>query len=1346
MNKQSQVKGILMQIESGQITPEEGYRRIETLKAHATDPSGGLKPAPVYDARETATDHEVSHQAVVLTKPGGADDIRLFPIKPTAPGDGEVQILVKAFALNFGDLLCVKGLYPTMPEYPFVPGFEVSGEVMQTGKNVSRVRKGDDVIGMTTWAMGGHSTVANVDERLVVQKPKHIGFEAACAFPVVYLTMHHAFEMGKVSKDDRVLIQTAAGGTGLAAVQMARRMGADIYATAGSEEKLDYLRDLGITHLINYREEDFAEKIMALTEGAGVDVVINTLSGDAIQKGIDILAPGGRYVEIAMTGLKSSKRFDLSKMTENQSFHSLNLYKLWLSHPHRISSDLDAMARALAEGKIKPIVDKVFPLSEVRRAYRFMDERKNIGKIVVTTPYYNSRGNTGAMDRPKGRMIPKTDNRADNDIAVIGLSGCFPGATSPREFWRNLRQGKSSITLAPKERWDAELLYDPDPENIYKTYCKWGGFLSDIDKFDPLFFQLSGKEAEHSDPQQRLFLQTCWSALEDAGYATDAVSNTKCGVFAGAGQGDYQARTEAQSFLGNTTSILAARISYFLNLKGPSMAIDTACSSSLVAIHIACRSLSAGEIDMAIAGGVFICTTPTFFILASNSGMLSPEGKCKTFDNSADGFVPGEGVGAVVLKRLDAAQRDGDHIYAVIKGSGINQDGKTNGITAPSSISQTELELAVYEESGISPDTITLVEAHGTGTKLGDPIEIEALTNAFRKYTQRNQYCAIGSVKTNIGHAASAAGIAGFIKVVLALTNRQIPPSLNFNAPNQHINFRESPFYVSTRPHHWDTDSGVPRRAAVSAFGFSGTNAHLVLEEYQRPEVSGERSEVRVEPQLILLSARNEDRLIAYVEIMVEFLTSTLNSERLTLNLSDIAYTLQVGRKPMEERLALVVTDTDELIEKLKRFQDGETGINNCFRGNPEAEEIPMDASNPEKDFKRHVEGAVTTRDLPKLAEFWVTGRDIDWHRLYSDPNPGRISLPTYPFARQRYWLPEAEPATVMQGQGEGVSKTKLHPLLERNTSSLKEQRFCTQITGSEFYMTGHIVSGKKTMPGVGFMEMAIAAGTIAAEQEIREISHMIWASPVTVSDAPKEVHIRLFPEGEDIRFEIYTGQEPKSERRFKSHSHSHVHAFGKLTVNHRNTGNREAPDIDAVMKRSRETYSPEAVYGWFEKSGFRYGRQFQTIRRLSCNETEAVSRLKLPDSLHAGFSEYLLHPSLMDGAFQTLGWLLGRYAAGRVYVPFEIRELAWIDAIPKACTVYARLSDIPGKDRQILRAEGLILDEACRVVVRIKSLGMKAMVKEERPSDYEDDEDVKEILRKLALGDLTARDADRML
>ena len=619
-------------------------------------------------------------------------------------------------------------------------------------------------------------------------------------------------------------------------------------------------------------------------------------------------------------------------------------------------------------------------------------------------------------------------------------------------------------------------------------------------------------------------------------------------------------------------------------------------------------------------------------------------------------------------------------------------------------------------------------------------------------------------MKTNIGHAASAAGIAGFIKVVLSLTNRQIPPSLNFNEPNQHINFRESPFYVSTRPHRWDTDSGVPRRAAVSSFGFSGTNAHIVLEEHTgsglRVQGSGSRggnlelkaqsSKLKVEPQLIVLSAKNEDRLKAYAASFVEY----LEIENRKTKIENIAYTLHVGRKSMEERLALVVTDTDELIEKLKRFQDGETGINNCFRGNSEAEEILMDASNPEKDFKRQVEAAVTTRDLPKLAEFWVAGRNIDWHRLYSDPNPGRISLPTYPFARQRYWLPEAEPATVMQGhgngngKGEGVSKTWLHPLLERNTSSLKEQRFCTQITGSEFYMTDHVVSGKKTMPGAGFMEMAIAAGTIAAEQEIREISHMIWASPVTVSDTPKEVHIRLFPEGEDIRFEIYTGQEPKPERRFKSHSHSHsnVHAFGKLTVNHRNTGDTEAPDIDAVMKRSRETYSPEAVYGWYEKSGFRYGRQFQTIRRLSCDETEAVSGLKLPDSLHAGFSEYLLHPSLMDGALQTMGWLLGRYAAGRVYVPFEIRELTWTDAIPKACTVYARLTDIPGKDRQILRVEGLILDEAGRVVVRIKSLGMKAIGKDESPSDHEEDEDVKKILRKLALGDLTADDADRML
>jgi acyl transferase domain-containing protein len=330
------------------------------------------------------------------------------------------------------------------------------------------------------------------------------------------------------------------------------------------------------------------------------------------------------------------------------------------------------------------------------------------------------------------------------DIAIIGMSGKFPDAIDVNEYWNNLTVGKDSVREIPENRWVLDGFYDPDSNAPNKSYSKWGGFLSDIDRFDPSFFNISPKEAERMDPQQRLFLQEAWSALEDAGYPPKDLARKKCGVFVGCTTGDYlskltenQVLPDAHSFMGNAASILAARISYVLNLNGPSMAIDTACSSSLVAVHLACESIRSGTSELALAGGIMTFSTPLIYILTSQAGMLSPTGKCRTFDSDADGMVLGEGVGVVVLKSLEAALTAGDQIIGIIKGSGINQDGKTDsGITVPSASAQTELECEVYSKYNIHPKTISYVEAHGTGTKLGDPIEIEALTKAFRKSTQ----------------------------------------------------------------------------------------------------------------------------------------------------------------------------------------------------------------------------------------------------------------------------------------------------------------------------------------------------------------------------------------------------------------------------------------------------------------------------------------------------------------------------------------------------------------------------------------------------------------------------------
>ena len=530
--------------------------------------------------------------------------------------------------------------------------------------------------------------------------------------------------------------------------------------------------------------------------------------------------------------------------------------------------------------------------------------------------------------------------KTTTDIAIIGLSCRYPGAKNWQEFWVNLKNGVDSVTEPPPGRWEEKKWYHPDPAHPGTSYSKCAGFLDEIDKFDPLFFEISPAEAQFMEPQQRVFLENAYHAIEDAGYAPDSLKGKQCGVFVGATNSDYSKLlsdsglgTNRLALTGNLLSIVPARIAYFLDLRGPVVAVDTACSSSLVAIHKACESIQRGESEMAIAGGIVIMATADAQILSSQFQMLSTTGRCNTFDASASGTVWSEGCGVVFLKSYEQAIHDNDHIYGVIKGTGMNYDGNTNGISAPSSQSQIRLEEEVYQKFGINPETISYVEAHGTATPLGDPIEVEALTETFSKWTHKKQFCAIGSVKTNIGHPSYAAGIAGLIKTILCLKNQKLVPSLHFNQPNPHIDFENSPFYVNTEFKDWEVPDDKPRRAAVSSFGFSGTNAHVVVEEASLPVKSltplahlnkGGKSKVKTENNLerslhlLTLSAKCEKALQELAQRYQEFLGN--NS---TAAIADICFTANTGRSHFKHRLAVVAESTEKLAQQLNEFETG---------------------------------------------------------------------------------------------------------------------------------------------------------------------------------------------------------------------------------------------------------------------------------------------------------------------------------------------------------------------------------------------------------------------------------------
>ncbi|MEO1593274.1 MAG: polyketide synthase, partial [Cyanobacteria bacterium J06632_22] len=461
---------------------------------------------------------------------------------------------------------------------------------------------------------------------------------------------------------------------------------------------------------------------------------------------------------------------------------------------------------------------------------------------------------------------PNTSPRIGLEIAIIGMAGRFPGADSVAQFWQNLSGAVESIVPLDEARLLAQgvsqaTLADPN-------YVKVGGVLADTDQFDAAFFGLSPREAELLDPQQRLFLETAWQALETAGYTTEQYDGS-VGVYGGAGMNGYLLNLYANAkirdtvspyelFISNDKDFLTTRVSYKLNLQGPSLDVQTACSSSLVAVHLACQALLSGECDMALAGGVAVSKQLGY--RAQTGSIYAADGHCRAFDAEADGTVGGNGVGLVVLKRLDDAECDGDTIDAVIKGSAINNDGALKvSYTAPRIEAQKNVIQAAQAMAEVAPDSINYIEAHGTGTDLGDPIEVAALTQAFS--SEQTGFCALGSVKTNIGHLDAAAGIAGLIKAVLAVKHRQIPASLHYQQPNPKIDFANSPFYVNAALADWPT-TAAPRRAGVSSFGIGGTNAHVILEEAPAPV----REPADSQPQLLVLSAKTPTALAAAAE------------------------------------------------------------------------------------------------------------------------------------------------------------------------------------------------------------------------------------------------------------------------------------------------------------------------------------------------------------------------------------------------------------------------------------------------------------------------------------------------
>lgn len=994
-------------------------------------------------------------------------------------------------------------------------------------------------------------------------------------------------------------------------------------------------------------------------------------------------------------------------------------------------------------------------------------------------------------------------------VAIIGISGKFPDSNNIKEFWDNMESKKDLIKEIPLDRWDWRDYFD-ETTNTYENYPRWGGFIEDIDKFDASFFNLSRREAEFMDPKQRLLMQSVWETIEDAGYKASHFSGKKVGVFIGAQANEYQELLPrdrgpiAQHVTGNVNSLLSNRLSFILNFRGPSETIDTACSSSLVAIHRAVKSIQNGESELAVAGGISLIQSPNVFIGTINLGILSPDGKCKTFDKSANGYVKGEGLSTILLKPLSKAIQDKDNIYAIIRGTAEGHGGKANSLTAPNSDAQAELLTTAYIDAGINPETITYYEAHGTGTELGDPVEIQGIKKAFLQDSRNktyDKYCAIGSVKTNIGHLEPASGVAGLIKVILCMQKERLLGIRNYKELNPYIKLEKTPFYIITDSKPWkrikdDDGNMIPRRAGVSSFGFGGANAHIVIEEYKEDinEVINNN-----ESQIIILSAKNEEKLKEYAEQILKYINdnfykietnndieedqillemerdliriasdiinvstqdidssetmdeygfdlikqtellkrinekyeldnmTSLNEKFISINeitdllfnnykkeiikhyqyikpnkckekninLEEVAYTLQMGREDMSTRLAFVASNVEDLEEKLTAYINRKEDIEYIHTGIVENSKKRRKILVEGPEGQIYIKALLENKKLDKIAQIWVAGGEVNWDELHNNKKIKRISLPTYPFAKERYWISNNGEKVISLTNDDIISK--LHPMIDKNTSTLEVQQFTTKLNGEEFYIKDHIINGEKIMPGVAYIEMARGAGELSVPSNIRAIRDIIWIKPILIQ-SPREIKIELYPKDDCIEYDIITINEELEKI---------VHGQGRLITGSIDEKQQESINLESIKNRCKTIYTKDLCYENYKKAGFEYGEGFKGIDKLYTGEGEVLALLKVPDSFKNSIEELILHPTLMDGALQSIIGLNANEDS-IAYVPFTLGEVELLGELKDTC--YAHIIYKENENTSTIRKYNIeIVDENGTILVKIKDFSCRA-------------------------------------
>ncbi|HVT97873.1 MAG TPA: beta-ketoacyl synthase N-terminal-like domain-containing protein, partial [Acidobacteriaceae bacterium] len=802
------------------------------------------------------------------------------------------------------------------------------------------------------------------------------------------------------------------------------------------------------------------------------------------------------------------------------------------------------------------------------------------------------------------QRVEELETAAREPIAIVGMACRFPGgASSPEDFWNLLEGKRDAIKEIPRWRIDLEPIFTPYPAQAGRTYSRWAGLLDRPDAFDAEFFGIAPREAAAMDPQQRLLLEVSWEALEDAGINPKNLAGADAGVFLGISASEYgqcaqrslpSEQLSAYTLQGTALNAAAGRLAYFYGFSGPAVAIDTACSSSLVAVDRACRSLRDGESCVALAAGVNLVASAEGFIIASQWGMLSPRGICAAFDDEADGFVRGEGCGVVVLKRLRDAEAAGDRVLAVILGSTVNQDGASSGLTVPNGLAQQALLREAHRRAGIEARQVGYIEAHGTGTKLGDPIEAEALGTVF---SGRQNKLAIGSVKSNIGHLESAAGIAGLIKLVLSLEHGKIPGQVHWRRPSSHVPWQELPLEVIPESHAWEPIEGR-RIGGVSSFGFSGTNAHVVVEGRSREATSetGEGEDV------LVISARNEAALRELAERYTGFLETEAE-----WSWAEICHTAGMGRAAMSERLAVVAGNRTEAAGKLRAWLRGDM-IGGISSGHISAGQRGAP----------HVDASATPW---QISEAWAQGAKPDWKQRCGARRLRRAQLPKYPFQRERYWI---EHSKETRGIGDATGRGMLGRRLR--VAGVRAQ-YETRLQ-PDGWIGEHEVEGEAVLPATGHIELMLEAGadTLGTACVLEELS--------------LQTRLEI---AEDRRVQVTVEEETAGRSRVRIYAEGTERNWERVAeawLRPAEKSKSEGEDVDALRRRLRQRAGREAFYSGMATRGIHFGERFRGVDGLWSGEGEALGEIAL--TLATDETEWQSSPWWLDACLQVVGAAAG--------------------------------------------------------------------------------------------------------